>query len=303
MPDSLWLPLTANRCFLARQDRWRGTLVLTSTLWAAFGLNSNGGAQRLSELGPDFARCGFVQASHCVFDAFFPGAGGFNSVYGSGIPSLAIPGLRIFGPFHLGSWSQYGERKSDNHYETGRRHRKKSATVDRKEGVGFHGPGTFCHGTARSVAFNGTRILTKDPTAHQNVLFSFFEEASFVSDTIFDESGRIRRISMWEGLSNGRKMVDGLGQWFLDSGLRQDFGTLDMNGIRAAYRTVKIPPPCCLGTSAGFHSRLRLMRRKIWHQNDRMFVQNAMIRLKLCASSLPTKLTSTATDIHLALSQ
>ena len=79
------------------QVRWRGTLVLTSTLWAAFDLNSNEGARRPSELGPDFARCGFVQASHCVFDAFSPGAGGFNSVYGSGIPSLAIPGLRIFG--------------------------------------------------------------------------------------------------------------------------------------------------------------------------------------------------------------
>ena len=38
-----------------------------------------------------------------------------------------------------------------------------------------------------------------------------------------------------------------VGQWFLDSGLRQDFGILDMNGIRAAYRAVKIPPPCCLG--------------------------------------------------------
>ena len=38
-----------------------------------------------------------------------------------------------------------------------------------------------------------------------------------------------------------------MGQWFLDSGLRQDFGILEMNGIRAAYRAVKIQPPCCLG--------------------------------------------------------
>ena len=36
-------------------------------------------------------------------------------------------------------------------------------------------------------------------------------------------------------------------QWFLDSGLRQDFGILDKNGIRAAYRAVNIPPPCRLG--------------------------------------------------------
>ena len=96
------------------QDRWLGTLVLTSTLWAAFDLNSKEGARRPSEPGPDFAQCGFVQASHCVFGAFFPGAGGFNSVYGSGIPSLAIPGLRIFGPFYLGSWAKDDERKNDN---------------------------------------------------------------------------------------------------------------------------------------------------------------------------------------------
>ena len=38
-----------------------------------------------------------------------------------------------------------------------------------------------------------------------------------------------------------------MGQWFLDSGLRQDFGILDMNGIRAAHRAVGTPPPCCLG--------------------------------------------------------
>ena len=36
-------------------------------------------------------------------------------------------------------------------------------------------------------------------------------------------------------------------QWFLDTGLMQDFGILDMNGIRAAYRAVKTPPPFCLG--------------------------------------------------------
>ena len=71
VPDRVWLPLMERRCFLARQDRWRGTLVLTSTLWAAFDLNSNEGARRPSELGPDFARCGFVQASHYVFGAFF----------------------------------------------------------------------------------------------------------------------------------------------------------------------------------------------------------------------------------------
>ena len=96
--------------------------------------------------------------------------------------------------------------------------------------------------------------LMKDPTAHQNVLFSFFGEASFESDTIFDESGRIRESSCG-GARQWQEDVDGLGvfddgavflelgggavgQWFLDSGIRQDLGILAMNGIRAAYRAV-----------------------------------------------------------------
>ena len=100
----------------------------------------------------------------------------------------------------------------------------------------------------------------KDPTAHQNVLFSFFGEASFESDTIFEENGRIRESScggarQWkEDVDDGcltmalfQRGGGAVGQWFLDSGLRQDLGILDMNGSRAAYRAVKIPPPCCLG--------------------------------------------------------
>ena len=192
---------------------------------------------------------------------FFPFAGGFNSVYGSGIPSLATPGLRIFGPFHLGSWAQDDERKSNNCYETGRWHRKKR-TVDRRKVWDFLGlvpSATELH--VRRLQWY--QNLMKDPTAHQNVLFSFFGEASFESNTIFDESGRIRESSCL-GARQWQEDVDGLGvfddgavflergggavgQCFLDSGLRQDFGILDMNGIRAAYRAVIMPPPCCLG--------------------------------------------------------
>ena len=36
-------------------------------------------------------------------------------------------------------------------------------------------------------------------------------------------------------------------QWFLDNGLFQDFGILDMSGIRAVDRAVKIPPPSTVG--------------------------------------------------------
>ena len=84
----------------------------------------------------------------------------------------------------------------------------------------------------------------KDPTAHQNVLFSFVGEASFESDTIFDESGRIRESAcggarQWQEDVDGLGVFDdgavflergggGVGQWFLDNGPRQDFGILDM---------------------------------------------------------------------------
>ena len=110
----------------------------------------------------------------------------------------------------------------------------------------------------------------KDPTAHQNVLFSFLGEASSESDTIFDDSGRIRE-SACGGARQCQEDVDGLGvfddgavflergggaveQWFLDSGLRQDFGILDLNGIRAAYRAVKTPPFFLFRRSASFDS-------------------------------------------------
>ena len=123
--------LDGKGCFLARLDRWLGTLVLPSTSWAAFDLNSNDGPRRLSDPGPDSAQCGYVQASHCVFGAFFPGAGGFNSVYGSGIPSLPIP----------------GKATNSTKLEDGT---EKKAHSRQKEGVGFPWPGTICHGTSRS---------------------------------------------------------------------------------------------------------------------------------------------------------
>ena len=55
--------------------------------------------------------------------------------------------------------------------------------------------------------------LMKDPTAHQNVLFSFFGKASFESDTIFDESGRKRESScgrdrQWQEDVDGLEVFD-----------------------------------------------------------------------------------------------
>ena len=102
---------------------------------------------------------------------------GFNSVFGSGIPSLAIPGLRTFGPLYLGSWAKYDEKKSDNWYETGKMAQKKKRIVDRRKVWDFLGlvlSATELH--ARRLQWY--QNLMKDPTAHQNVVFllwrSFF---------------------------------------------------------------------------------------------------------------------------------
>ena len=153
----------------------------------------------------------------------------------------------------------------------------------------------------------------RDPTAHQNALFSFFGEASFEVNTIFDEGGRIRESSCG-GARQWQEDVDGLeafddgafflerrggavGQWFLDSELRQDFCLLDMNGIRAAYRAVRIPPPGCLGGSLAAISNETEKQEEV--AAERPFV----CYRRPCVSLLPIKLASTGTEIHLALSQ
>ena len=141
---------------------------------------------------------------------------------------------------------------------------EKKRTVDRRkvwEFLGLVPSATELH--ARRLQWY--QNLMRDPTAHQNVLFSFFGEASFEVNTVSDEGGRIRESSCG-GARHWQEDVDGLeafddgafvmerggravGQWFLDCKLKQDFFLLDMNGIRAAYRAVRIPPPGCLGGS------------------------------------------------------
>ena len=70
---------------------------------------------------------------------------------------LRSPGIRIFGPFHLGSWAKDDERKSDNYYETGKMAQRKSAqSTEGRCGISwawYHLPRNFT-----LVAFNGTRI-------------------------------------------------------------------------------------------------------------------------------------------------
>ena len=136
---------------------------------------------------------------------------------------------------------------------------KKKRTVDRRNVWHFFGlvpPAT----ELRARRLQRYQNLMKGPTAHQNVVFSFFGEAAFESDTIFGENGWTRESACGRRLGNGRKtwMVSKclpffsnggggvVGLWFLDSGLLRDFGIQDMNGIRAADRAVKIPPPSVL---------------------------------------------------------
>ena len=177
VPDSIWLPLMARGCFLARQDRWLGTLVLTSTLWAAFHLNANEGARRPSEPGPDFALCSFVQASHCVFGAFFQALLDQNSVYGLESLRLRSPDYEYLDRFTLGLGRKMmrGKATISTKLEDGT---EKKRTVDRRKVWDFLGlvpSATELHARRLQRHHN----LVKDPTAHQNVLFSFFGEASF----------------------------------------------------------------------------------------------------------------------------
>ena len=51
--------------------------------------------------------------------------------------------------------------------------------------------------------------IMRDPTAHQNVFFSFFGEASFEVNTIFEEGGRVRKTSCG-GARQWQEDVDGL---------------------------------------------------------------------------------------------
>ena len=85
---------------------------------------------------------------------------------------------------------------------------EKKRTVDRRkvwEFLGLVPSATELH----SRRLQWYQNLMRDPTAHQNVLFSFFGEASFEVKTIFDEGGRIRESSCG-GARQWQEDVDGL---------------------------------------------------------------------------------------------
>ena len=69
---------------------------------------------------------------------------------------------------------------------------------------------------------SGTR-LTRDPEAHQNVLFALFGEAPFESETIFDENGR--------GRGNGRRMQTVLACSMMERFFREQGGAPWVTGL------------------------------------------------------------------------
>ena len=95
---------------------------------------------------------------------------------------------------------------------------KKKRTVDRRKVWDFLGLVPYAT-ELRARRPQWYQNLMKDPTAHQNVLFSF-------SDTIFDENGRIRESACGEA-RQWQEDVDGLrvfddGAFFLDRSGRAD---------------------------------------------------------------------------------
>ena len=175
VPDSTWLLLTARGCFLERQDQLRDTSVLTLTSWAAFDLNLNEGALRPSELGADFAQFGFVLVSHYVFGAFFFQALVVSILY-TGLEALYLtpPDYEYLDRFILGLGRKMmrGKATITTKLEDGT---EKKRTVDRRKVWEFLGL------VPSAIELHARRLqwyqnLMRDPTAHQNVLFSFFGE-------------------------------------------------------------------------------------------------------------------------------
>ena len=87
--------------------------------------------------------------------------------------------------------------------------RKKKRTVDRRKVWDFLGlvPSAT---ELRARRLQRHQDLMKDPTAHQNVLLSFFGEGPFASGTIFEENGRVRE-SACGGARPKQEDVNGLG--------------------------------------------------------------------------------------------
>ena len=96
----------------------------------------------------------------------------------------------------LGRMMMRGKATTTTQLEDGT---EKKITVDRRKVWDFLGLVPFA---------TWYQNIMRDPTAHQNVLFSFFGEASFEVNTIFEEGGRVRESSC--GARQWQEDVDGL---------------------------------------------------------------------------------------------
>ena len=137
------LPLTARRCFLARQDRV--TLYLGPHLDILGSVRPELERRRAAafRIWTRFRPVWFRAGIPLRVRRLFPGAGGFNSVYGSGIPSHAIPRRKMMrGKATIGTRLEDGTEKS-------------AQSTEGRCGISlawYHLPRNFTF-----VAFNGTR--------------------------------------------------------------------------------------------------------------------------------------------------
>ena len=142
---------------------------------------------------------------------------------------------------------------------------KKRTHSRQKECVGFFfWPCTICYGTSRSSPSMVPEPYQGDYGPRTSCFPSLVKLLSSRIPFLMRTAGYANQHVVL-GARQWQEDVDGLGvfddgafflgrggetvvQLFLDNGLMQDFGILDMNGIRAAHRAVRTPPLFCLGS-------------------------------------------------------
>ena len=150
VPDSKWLPLTARRVLPGSTGpvaRYLGPhLDIMGSIRPVLERRRAAAFRTWTRISPSVVSCRHPIACSAPF---LPGLESLR---------LRSPDYEHLDRFILGLGRKMMRGKATIYYETGRWHRKK-AHSRQKEGLGFSWPGTFCHGTARSSPFNGTRTL------------------------------------------------------------------------------------------------------------------------------------------------
>ena len=189
-------------CFLARRDRLLGTSVMGS-IRPELERRRAAAFRTWTRFRPVWFRSGVpLRVRRLFFQALV-----VSFLY-TGLEALRMrsPDYEYLDRFVLGRKTMREKATIRTKLEDGT---DKKRTVDRRKVWDFLGlVPTATELRARRLQWY--QNLMKDPTAHQNVLFSFFGKAPFESDTIFDENGRIRestcgRARQWQ------EDLDGLG--------------------------------------------------------------------------------------------